>query len=226
MPHRDQRRRGHAADTRALLAVTSLVAAALLSAFCSSSGNDDDLHGESLEQVRDSMAAAMFPAAAVMHTHERFEPREEGQSVTPGQDIWRSAGTGEARIDAGSASPRIYADGARHSLDASGAPQSLEYDDLKANRELLGSASLLFSSTADGAKPRRAELDGEPAIRIEVFLPTGDGTGTANVYLTEDSRLSIKVEYPNLTVFIEHELIERDSLAPDFFSPDSLQSGQ
>jgi hypothetical protein len=198
--------------------------AAAVSAFCSSDGGGNDLDGVTLEQLRTEMLAAMYPSAGVMHTHERFEEVGETQVVTQEQDVWRSAATAEARIEAGAAAPVIFADGARHSLDAAGVVQTLDYGRLEQNYALLGSAGILFSETADGSRLERATIDGVAAILIEVSLPTDDGTSDAKVYLAESDKLPIRVEYPNFIAEYEHEIIARDSLAADFFSPESLES--
>jgi hypothetical protein len=205
---------------RAWTMLFMVLAAALSSAVCSLGGGNADLKGVTLDQVRDEMAAAMFPTNAIMHTHESFEPKGGTQTVTPGQDIWRSASTGEARIEAGSASPRIFAVGARHSLGPDGTVQSLPYAALEDNRALLGSASAIFNENAEGVRPKRAKVDGKPAIRLDVFLSNGMG----EVYLSEADYLPIKVEYPSYTAITTHEIVDRSSLPADFFSPDSLRS--
>jgi hypothetical protein len=200
------------------VALASLVAA---TSACSA-GDDDEIKGLTLDQLRVEIVAAMFPADGVMHTSERIEPAEGVQVVTPEQDIWRSASTDEARIEVGASKAVIFSDGARHTLDAAGEPLALEYARLEDNYALLGSTSVLFGPAATGAKLYRADIDGAEAIRVEVSLPGGDGTGAARVFIDETSRLPVRIEYPNFTAQIEHQVVDRGGLAADFFSPDAL----
>jgi hypothetical protein len=215
----------HLRPRRLTVALLALTTAAVLSAFCNSGdGGSDTIDGTTLDDLLDQMVAAMFPDGGVMHSHENFQPGEGGATVTTDSDTWRSAATGEARIEAGVATPVIFATGARHTLDAGGAVQLFPYDQLEDNHALLGSVAILFNESADRKGLERVTVDGVDAIRIEVFLPTGDGTSSAKVYLSEADRLPIRVEYPNLTVHYEHAIVERDSLPADFFSPDALEA--
>jgi hypothetical protein len=201
-----------------------LVVAALLTTFCSSGdAGTRNLDGITLEVARERMVTALFVPDGVMHTNERIEPKDENQVVTPQQDIWRSAATGEARIESGEARAVIFADGAQHTLDGDGTVRTVPYERLDENRALLGLAQVLFSSAADSARLQRDEVDGIDTIRIDVLLPTGDGTGEAKIYLDEDRWLPIRIEYPRLTALYEHEVVVRDSLAAEFFSPESLE---
>lgn len=217
--------RHHQTGPQRLLALVALAVAAALTAFCSSGdGGSDNIDGATLSDLREQMIAALFPEDGVMHTHEVFEPDEGGATVTPDREIWRSVATGEARIEAGVGAPVVFADGFRHTLDAGSILQSLPYDRLQDNGALLGSAGILLNESADRTSLKRVSVDGVDAIRIKVFLPTGDGSGTAEVFLSEADRLPIRIEYPNFTVRYEHEVIAIDTLAPDFFSPDALEA--
>jgi hypothetical protein len=203
----------------------ALLAAAAFLTSCSHGGEGGN-GGMKLAELRAQLIEASFPQEGVMRMIQRVEPvQDEVPVATTEQRVWRSASTGEARIETGIAEPEIFADGAWYRRGANGKLQSLPYERLDDNLALLGSVSILFQVAAEGAPIEIDQVDGVPAMRIDVPLPGPVGTSrVARVFIDEETSLPIRIVQENYILLYEHEIIARDSLAADFFSPESLES--
>jgi len=187
-----------------------------------------------LQEVRERAVAALLRPGQVYHSTQRTTIR--GDAFTSA--VWLDLERDLARVKEGE-HLRIFHEGKIAELSPSGRFQDAAVWNApgldKSSALSLDHIATLFAVDIERTQLRAAEVDGVPAILLEVVEPYhGDytGTETRKLYLDE-SFLLLKVDYhadirgaPDLdwSVVVENEFIERGSLPEDFFSPEAVRA--
>ena len=188
------------------------------------------------EQVRERALAALSLPGEVYHSTQTVE----GRDYTFTSEVWLDLERDVARVEEGEHRLRIFHEEKIAELSPRGRFQDAGIWHApgldKTSALSLGYIATLFARDIESTRLSVAEVDGMPAILVEVVEPyRGDdftGTETSKIYLDE-SFLPLSVDYHadlkgapdrDWSMVVENEFVDRDSLPEDFFSPEAVRA--
>jgi len=192
-----------------------------------------------LEEVWERALAALSRPGQVYHSTETKQI--EGHTFV--SEVWLDLERDLARVQS-RYGPRIYHEGKITELSPDGRFQQsggqvrwLDKSSVRSLRYITTlRRALFFPEVIESTELRESEVDGLPAILVEVVWPytlcSASGTATEKVYLDE-SFLPLRIDHDDdrrggpdkdWSMVIENEFVDRDSLPEDLFSPEVVRA--
>jgi len=191
-----------------------------------------------LEELWERALAALSRPGQVYHSTETQQI--EGHTFV--SEVWLDLERDLARVES-RYGPRIYHEGKITELSPEGRFQQsegqvrgLDKSSVLSLRYIGTLRRALSAEVVESTEVRESEVDGIPAILVEVVWPytlcSASGTATESIYLDE-SFLPLRVDHDDdrkggpdkdWSMVIENEFVDRDSLPEDLFSPEVVRA--